>query len=98
MATSLQITCILKSNRTSAHERITHVGGTRQDGSRWSYSQEQAVQGIKNGVLSFYVERPVGHRVAVIIGRSAAGHEYIKTESDGEQPNNLLALPECLRQ
>ena len=50
------------------------------------------------GALSFYVERPAGHRVAVIIGRSAAGHEYIKTESDGEQPNNLLALPACLRQ
>jgi hypothetical protein len=98
MATSLQIKCIHKSDRPSAHERITHVGGTRQDGSRWSYTQEQAVQGIKNGALSFYVERPVGHRVAVIVGRSAAGHEYIKTESDGEQPNNLLALPECVPQ
>ncbi|MBL9044713.1 MAG: DUF3892 domain-containing protein [Myxococcales bacterium] len=38
-----------------------------------------------------------GHRVAVVIARSASGHEYLKTEPDGELTNNLLALPECGR-
>lgn len=98
MAKSVQIKCIHKSNRASAHERITHVGGTNQDGSHWKLPQEQAIQGMKEGKWSFFVERPDGHRVSVTIARSAARHEYLKTEPDGEQPNNLLALPECARQ
>lgn len=97
MATSVQIKCIHKSNRTSAHERITTVGGTNQDGRPWSLTQEEAIQGVKEGKWAFFVEHPGGHRVAVTIARSAAGHEYLKTEPDGEQPNNLLALPECGR-
>jgi hypothetical protein len=30
-----------------------------------------------------------------VVARAASGHKYLKTESDGEQPNNLLSLPEC---
>jgi hypothetical protein len=32
--------------------------------------------------------------VKVIIA-TRLGREYLKTEADGEQPDNLLALPEC---
>jgi hypothetical protein len=31
----------------------------------------------------------------VIVGTSRYGHKYLKTEADGEQPDNLLSLPEC---
>jgi hypothetical protein len=31
----------------------------------------------------------------VIIAVSPFGNRYLKTEADGEHPNNLLALPEC---
>jgi hypothetical protein len=97
MAITVQIKCVHKTRRISAHERITHVGGTKQDGSHWKLTQEAAIKVLKDGTWSLFVERPAGHRVAVTIARSAAGHEYLKTESDGEQPNNLLALPECLQ-
>ena len=40
------------------------------------------------------LERPAGHRVWVIVALHE-GRRYIKTEADGEIPNNLLALPEC---
>jgi hypothetical protein len=36
-----------------------------------------------------------GVSVDVIVSKSAAGHKYLKTKNDGEQPNNLLSLPEC---
>jgi hypothetical protein len=36
-----------------------------------------------------------GQTVWVIVARSAAGNKYLKTQNDGEQPNNLLSLPEC---
>ncbi|HFR4624887.1 DUF3892 domain-containing protein [Klebsiella pneumoniae] len=31
----------------------------------------------------------------MIVAVSASGNKYLKTQNDGEQPNNLLSLPEC---
>ena len=94
MATAVQISCINKTSRTSAHERIRNVGGVNPDRTRWKLSEAEAIQSIKDDKWSFYVERPPGHRVQVIIA-NREGREYLKTEADDEQPDNLLALPEC---
>jgi hypothetical protein len=95
MADWVKISCIKKSDRTNPHERIWNVGGVNPDGSRWKLSEAEAIQGIRQGKWLFYVERPPGHRVNVVIALSAYGNPYLKTEPDGEQPNNLLSLPEC---
>jgi hypothetical protein len=36
-----------------------------------------------------------GQATWVIVAFSAAGNKYVKTQNGGEQPNNLLGLPEC---
>jgi len=95
MATRVQIQCINKTNRASAHERIAFFGGRNTDGSRWKLDQAAAVAGARSGTYSFYVARPAGHFVDVVVARSPSGNEYLKTEADGEHPNNLLSLPEC---
>ncbi|MEA2489800.1 MAG: hypothetical protein QOH21_1592 [Acidobacteriota bacterium] len=92
MADTFQITCINKSDRYNAHERITHVGGTAAGG--WRVSQEDAIAGMESGKYAFYVS-VAGQSVWVIVARSAYGNKYLKTQSDGDQPNNLLSLPEC---
>ncbi len=95
MAQQVQITCVVKTDRTSPHERIHSVGGVNPDGTRWRLSEDAAIGYIENGTYSFYVDRPFGHRVAVIIAESQWGHKYLKTIADGEHPNNLLSLPSC---
>jgi Protein of unknown function (DUF3892) len=93
MAQELRIRCVNKTDRKNAHERIRAVGGTNPDGSRWNHTQERAIRNINDKVCAYYVEQPSGHRAKVLIGTSAAGNEYLKTEADAEQPNNLLSLP-----
>ena len=89
-----EIRCVNKTDRYDPHERIKNVGGVTTDGTRWRITQQEAVGGIESGKWSFYVTRN-GRTVDVVVAVSRFGNKYIKTEADGDQPNNLLSLPEC---
>ena len=94
MATKHEVKCINKTDRPNPHERIRAIGGVNSDGTNWKLSQQDAIRGIEDGKWSFYVSVR-GQIVNVIIGISRYGNKYLKTEADGEQPNNLLSLYEC---
>jgi hypothetical protein len=94
MASRVEIRCINKTDRYNPHERIRNVGGVNGDGARWKTTEVEAIAGIESDKWSFYVSRG-GHTVDVIVARSPYGHKYLKTVADGQQPDNLLSLPEC---
>jgi len=94
---SHEVTCVNKSDRMNPHERIRRIGGrvgASNGGGPWTLSQEDAIDGIESGKWIFHVSRG-GRTVKVIVAVSRYGHKYLKTEADGESPDNLLSLPEC---
>lgn len=94
MASRHQVLCVNKSDRYNPHERITHIGGKNADGTAWKLTQQEAINGIEGGKWQFYVKTG-WHTVDVIVATSRFGHKYLKTTSDGVEPNNLLNLAEC---
>lgn len=77
------------------HERIASIGCVETSGTKHTFTEAEAIGLIERKQASFYVERPDGHRVEVIVEKSPEGHKFLKTEADGEKPNNLLSLPHC---
>ena len=94
MSSVHEVQCINKGDRYNPHERILFIGGLNYDSTRWKIGQQEAIKGIEEGKWSFYVVKDY-KRVNVIVATSAHGNKYLKTEADGEHPNNLLSLPEC---
>ena len=85
----LQISCVNKTYRTDPHDLIHSVGGPG-----WKITQQQAIAHIESGTHRFYVS--AGGQVAwVVVAVSRYNNKYLKTQNDGEQPDNLLSLLEC---
>lgn len=94
MAIQVRVDCINKYPRNDPHRHITHVGGISPDGTKWKLTEEEAIQRIHDDNWQFYVSVG-GHTVNVAVARGPSGRDYLKTNADYYQPDNLLALPEC---
>lgn len=93
MANTAQIKCVNKIPREDPYRAISHVGGYVN--KQWKLTLADAIGKIERGEWEFYVERPHEDRVWVEVAVSRHGNKYLKTEADGDAPNNLLSLPEC---
>lgn len=86
-----QITCITKrGDHYNPHERISHIGNQAEG---WRRTEESAIRLIESRSDSFYTM--VNGRQAEIVVAAYGSRKYLKTESDGYAPNNLLSLREC---
>ena len=95
MARYLRIRSIVKTERTDAHERIKDICGLMPDGSHWTLKHEDAVLQVENRTCAFYIERPGDKRYDVIVAMDVRAHKYLKTDTDRDQPDELLFLPTC---
>jgi hypothetical protein len=61
---------------------------------QWKITLNDAITKIERGEQAFSVQ---AHRkmVGVIVAVSPSGIKYLKAETDGDQPDTLLRLPEC---
>ena len=88
-----RITGVARHDEGSPQVRIFAIGGVFSDGSPWRMSVEEAIKAIQRGE-QFYVERPTDDPVDVTVAHTGEGRAYLRTVADGDEPNNLLALPE----
>lgn len=87
-----RIQCINRTERMIPHERITHIGGYAN--SQWKITVDEAIVKIERGECAFFVQDS-RRTVGVVVAVSPSGKKYLKTETDGDQPDTLLRLPEC---
>jgi len=91
---TIRVDCVVRTDRVSPHHRIRAIGGIARDGRAWRLSEEAAIAAIENERAVFYVERPRGQRIDIVVGQGL-GRTYLKAERDGESPETLLSLPDC---
>jgi Protein of unknown function (DUF3892) len=90
----VRIHCVNRTDRMSEDDRIHYVGGVNADGSRWKLSEDEAIAAIKDGRWTFCTICN-GRTVRVVVAKNGQSREFLRTETDGTQPDGLLALPEC---
>jgi hypothetical protein len=91
MPTRHKVTCInTRGSHVTPHERIEYIGNQSE---QWRMPEDEAIRDIQNFTRTFYTL--VNGREAEIIVADHKGRKYLKTISDGYEPNNLLSLPEC---
>lgn len=93
MVQSLQILTSTKDHRLDPYRTITHIGGFNPDGSPWSLSVAEAIDGMRSRQWEFYVLDPTGEKAWVHVTVARDGHEYLKALDDTGVPRRLLALP-----
>jgi hypothetical protein len=89
-----QVSCITKREHHNPHERIVGIGGVDK-GVRWWRAEDDAIRDVEHDPTSYFVS--VNNRSVWVIVAMHNGRKYLKTDTDGYVPNNLLSLPDCPR-
>lgn len=93
MATdTYQVTCH-KPDNTDPDRRLQGLGGP--GGNGWYLPIDDLISGIESKTYRLWTTTPAGESVWIEVKQRRNGRKYLKTEPDGVEPNNLLALPRC---
>ncbi|CCV04321.1 conserved hypothetical protein [Mesorhizobium metallidurans STM 2683] len=90
MTGTFQVTCH-KPDNADKDRRMQGLGGP----SGWYRDIDTLINNIENENEKYWTVAPTGESVWVVVRQRPNGRKYLKTEPDGVEPNNLLALPHC---
>jgi hypothetical protein len=75
-------------------DQITHLGGAGP--THWMLPVEEVIRQIEGGEREFYVQRPIGDEVDLVVAVAPGKRKYLMTLADFDEPITLLNLPPCL--
>ncbi|ESX49397.1 DUF3892 domain-containing protein [Mesorhizobium sp. C416B] len=90
MAGTFQVNCH-KPDNNDPDRRLQGLGG--KGDTQWYRTIDQLITLIEGGD-KFWTVDTAGNSVWINV-HTRNGRKYLKTDSDGVEPNNLLALPHC---
>lgn len=74
--------------------RLEGLGGPNGSGANWYHDIDYLIAGIEQRLYDLWTVDQQGNSVWVEV-KERNERKYLKTQSDGVEPNNLLALPRC---
>lgn len=93
MGVRREVLYVDKGSSSNPAERVLSIGGINAIGNTWKLSQQQAIIGVDSETWEYFIKK--GDKTLNIkVAQSSTGNKYLKTEEDGEQPENLLSLPD----
>lgn len=87
---TFQVNCH-KPDNDDPDRRLQGLGGPADGG--WYRPIDVLISLIENGDRFWTIDQKNNSVWVVVASRN--GRKYLKTEADGLEPNNLLALPHC---
>lgn len=90
----LQVLCVQKIESAQPWHRISHIGGVDRIGIPWQRTQAEAIDEIETDLFQYYIAQR-GHGLPLVVETGRFGNKYLKTATDAESPDHLLALPDC---
>ena len=79
-----------------AHVRVQKIGGQREDGQRWSLSNDAAIAAADGGLPFAIRGRVMLDELIEVFVAVHNGQKYLKAKTDlGPEPTSLLQLPDC---
>jgi hypothetical protein len=79
-----------------AHVRVQKIGGQREDGQRWSLSNDAAIAAADGGLPFAVRGSAMLDELIEVFVAVHNGQKYLKAKTDlGPDPTSLLQLPDC---
>ena len=87
----LRVNQVSLAEQIEPHRRILSIHGPVGDG-KWQHKQAQAIEYIESGKFAYYLFKD-NRAVRLVVGRTATGEKFLKSEAEGEVPAMLLQQP-----
>jgi hypothetical protein len=88
----VEVTCVNKPDRMSAHEHITHIGNTA---ANWRMTREEAIRRIDSKQEAFYtIDRATNRKMYIgVVRGDGLKAPYLRTHADiGERADTLRVV------